>query len=141
MLNFKRCSSCLLPSNYPFIIFNNNNICNYCYNYEAKPRFDDELVKMFNLEKSKKKRYDCLVGLSGGRDSAYGLYLLKEKYGLNPLAYTYDWGFLGELARMNISKICGILGVEHILRADSIEKNRYLTSLNVKALLKNARKF
>jgi glucosamine--fructose-6-phosphate aminotransferase (isomerizing) len=137
MLNINRCKSCLLPKNYPFIVFNVQNICNYCNDYKSTPRFEHELINKFNFEKSKKKKYDCLVGLSGGRDSVYGLYLLKEKFGLNPLAYTYDWGFLSDVARMNISKICGILGVEHILRADSIENMRYLTSLNVKALLKD----
>ena len=74
------------------------------------------------------------------RDSAYGLYVLKQKYKLKPLAYLMIEGFgKFEIARMNISKICGLLNVEHIIimRTDSVKKLRYLTSLNVKALLKD----
>lgn len=133
--NIRRCSKCILPSNYPFIKFDNNNVCNYCLNYKKHKIDEETLLKNLEKYRSNNNKYDCLVGLSGGRDSVYGLYLLKEKYNMNPLAYSYDWGFMGEMARLNISNICGRLGVEVILRADDIEKFRYYNSLNCKALL------
>ena len=134
----ERCKKCILPVNYPFLEFV-DGICHYCRNYKKKIINDEKFLEILskNKFKSKNKNYDCLVGLSGGRDSTYGLYILKEKYKLKPLAYTYDWGFVSEAARMNISKICGLLNVERIVRSDSIKKIRYLTSLNVKALLKD----
>lgn len=133
-----RCKKCILPFNYPFLEFV-DGVCYYCRNYKKRIISDEKFIEIINKNKKENKnnRYDCLVGLSGGRDSAYGLYMIKKKYNLNPLAYTYDWGFVGEAARMNISKICGLLNVEHIMRTDSIKKLRYLTSLNVKALLKD----
>jgi hypothetical protein len=135
---FKICSKCILTSNYPFLTFDNDNVCHYCANYKKLNVSNYKFLEIIkNRVANKKSRYDCLVGLSGGRDSSYGLYLLKKKYGLNPLAYSYDWGFVGETARLNISKLCGFLGVELILRTESIKRIRHLISLNVKALLKD----
>ena len=135
--NIRRCSKCVLPSNYPFIKFNEADVCNYCLNFKKIKVNDAKLKKILDKHRSNSSDHDCLVGLSGGRDSVYGLYLLKEKYKMNPLAYTYDWGFIGEMARLNISNICARLGVELILRADNIKKFRYYNSLNCKALLSN----
>ena len=130
----KRCKKCILPINYPFIKFNKNDVCNYCTNFKNKKSKENEFLKILDQHRSNKK-YDCLVGLSGGRDSVYGLYQLKTKYKMNPLVYTYDWGMNGEISRLNISKICGMLGIEQILRASNSQKIRRLNSLNCKALL------
>mgnify|MGYP001440373209 CR=1 FL=1 len=124
-LDIRRCSNCILPSNYPFIKFDKDDVCNYCLSFKKPVLNNDGFEKILTERRSNTAKYDCLVGLSGGRDSVYGLYLLKNKYKMNPLAYTYDWGFIGEMARLNISNICAQLGVEIILRADNIEKLRY----------------
>ena len=134
-LDIRRCSKCILPSNYPFIKFDKDDVCNYCLRFKKPVLNNDGFEKILTEHRSNTAKYDCLVGLSGGRDSVYGLYLLKNKYKMNPLAYTYDWGFIGEMARLNISNICAQLGVEIILRADNIEKLRYYNSLNCQALL------
>ena len=65
-----------------------------------------------------------MVGLSGGRDSTYGLHLLKTKYKMNPIAYTFDWGLTTDISRINAAKVCGKLGVEHIIRSADIEKKK-----------------
>ena len=82
----ERCKKCILPVNYPFLEFY-NGICYYCKNYEKKFINDEKFLEIlhYNKLKNKNKNYDCLVGLSGGRDSAYGLYVLKQKYKLKPL--------------------------------------------------------
>ena len=67
---------------------------------------------------------DCLVPISGGRDSCYGLHYVTKVLQLNPVAYTYDWGFVTDLARRNISRMCGSLGVEHVLVAADIRQKR-----------------
>ena len=53
------------------------------------------------LEHKKNKNSDIVVGFSGGRDSSYMLHLLKTKYNMNPIAITYDWGMVTDLARRN----------------------------------------
>ena len=119
--NLKKCSKCILPETYPFIKFDNNGVCNYCNSYE-KQKFlgEDELSNILEKYRSKDDQPDCLVGLSGGRDSSYGLHLLKTKYKMNPIAYTYDWGLTTDISRINQSRICGKLGIEHIIRSANI---------------------
>tara|TARA_Y100000590_G_scaffold469982_1_gene661105 strand:- start:1189 stop:3123 length:1935 start_codon:yes stop_codon:yes gene_type:complete len=135
--NLKRCSKCILPETYPFIKFNSNNICNYCEKYE-KQKFlgEKKLFEYLENFRSKNREPDCLVGLSGGRDSTYGLHLLKSKYKMNPVAYTFDWGLTTDISRINAAKVCGKLGVEHIIRSADIEKKREYVKINLFSWLK-----
>ena len=134
--NLKKCSKCILPETYPFISFNPEGICNYCEKYE-KQKFLGEQKLFDYLEnfRSKNGEPDCLVGLSGGRDSTYGLHLLKTKYKMNPVAYTFDWGLTTDVSRINAAKVCGKLGVEHIIRSADIEKKREYVKKNLFAWL------
>ena len=135
--NLKKCSKCILPETYPFISFDENGICNYCINYKKqKFKGDDELIKILDKYRSGNDKPDCLVGLSGGRDSSYGLHLLKKKFNMNPIAYTYDWGLTTDISRINQSRICGKLGVEHIIRSANISKKRLFVRENIMAWLK-----
>ena len=136
--NLQRCSKCILPSTMPFIKFDESNICNYCTNYEkrnfVKYNFD-EINSIFGKYRNKSKKADCIVPLSGGRDSCLALHLEKNKFNLNPIAYTYDWGLVTDLARRNISRMCSKLKIEHIIYADNISKKRNYVKKNVSAWL------
>ena len=68
--NLKKCSKCVLPETYPFIKFDSKNVCNFCNDYE-KQKFqgEEKLNKLFDKHRSKNGKIDCIVGLSGGRDS------------------------------------------------------------------------
>ena len=134
----KKCTKCILPATYPFILFDEKGVCNFCNDYEKqKFKGDDELLKILDKYRSKNGKPDCLVGLSGGRDSSYGLHLLKSKYNMNPIAYTYDWGLTTDISRINQSRICGKLGIEHIIRSANISKKRSYIRKNIMAWLKN----
>lgn len=61
-----------------------------------------------------KQRYDCLAGLSGGKDSSYVIHRLKNHYGANVLAFTCDNGFLSDYALENIKTVVDDLGVDHV---------------------------
>jgi hypothetical protein len=70
-------------------------------------------------------QYDCLVPLSGGKDSSYLAYLLKEKYGLRVLTATVDTGLMSPLARPNVARVVSRLNVEHVFctpKADFFKK-------------------
>ena len=132
LLSLKKCTKCILPETYPFINFDKDGVCNYCNNYETQKFLgENKLHEFLEKYKSKNNKPDCIVGLSGGRDSCYGLHLLKEKYGMNPIAYTYDWGLTTDISRVNAAKVCGKLGVEHIIRSANIEKKRKYVNLNL----------
>jgi glutamine---fructose-6-phosphate transaminase (isomerizing) len=133
----KRCSKCVLPESFPSITFDKNDICNFCNAYSKNIFLGEK--KLFDDAKSwqnYESYNDVLVPLSGGRDSCYGLHYVKKELGLNPVAYTYDWGFITDHARKNISRICGELNVEHIIVAANIRQKRINVRKNVQAWLK-----
>ena len=132
--SLKRCSLCILTEKMPFINFDQYGVCNYCNNY--RPQKIKGINKLQDLFKSSKNDLDCLVTLSGGRDSSFGLHVIKKILGLNPIAYTYDWGMVTDLARRNQMRMCGKLGVEHILVSADIIKKRQNIKKNVSAWLK-----
>jgi tRNA(Ile)-lysidine synthase TilS/MesJ len=86
--------------------------------------------------KDKKNNINCIIPLSGGRDSCYGLHLAVKELKVAPITFTYDWGLVTDLARRNISRMCSILNVENIIVADNIEKKRSNVKKNVLAWLK-----
>ena len=133
----KRCNRCILPGTMPFVAFDENGVCNFC---RASSRLTfygrDALEKRIAPHRRGKGRVDCLVGVSGGRDSVYTLYYVKEVLGMHPIAFTYDWGMVTDLARRNISRVCAKLGVEHILISADIRKKRENIRKNVSAWLK-----
>ena len=106
----------------PNIRFDEKGICNYYYEYKKtiesfnlydndykKKTFDELISKIKN--DSKGKKYDCILGLSGGVDSTYLCILAKEN-GLNPLVVHFDNGWNSELAQNNIENILNITGFD-----------------------------
>ena len=136
--NLKRCSKCVLPETMPFINFDENNVCNYCKNYRIRnnPKPKEELQNLLENYLNK-KRENCIVPFSGGRDSSYALHLIVKELGLKPITYTYDWGMVTDLGRRNISRMSSILGVENIIVAANIEAKRKNIKMNLEAWLKN----
>lgn len=135
--SMRRCTKCILPETMPFIEFDDNGVCNYCRNYRLqKVRGKEALEEVAAGYRSKSGEPDCIVGMSGGRDSTYGLHYIKTVLNMHPIAYTYDWGMVTDLARRNISRICGKLGIEHILVSADIPKKRRYIHKNVSAWLK-----
>ncbi len=135
--NIKRCKKCILPVTYPFMDLDENGVCRYCRRH--KPfQVSGELKLFEEVEKyrSKDGSPDCIVALSGGRDSCYGLHYIKKVLGMNPIAFTYDWGLVTDLARRNCARLCGKLGVEHIIRTPNIALKRKYVRKNVEAWLK-----
>jgi len=112
-INLSSCSRCLYDSSIPEIIFNEENVCNFCITH-------DELEKQYPLNEigqkkferlirkvkksGYKKKYDCIIGISGGKDSTYTLYK-SVQLGLRPLAVHFDNGWNSEIAVNNIQKV------------------------------------
>jgi glucosamine--fructose-6-phosphate aminotransferase (isomerizing) len=136
----RRCRKCILPHTMPFIRFDEQGVCNYCHTYEPlKPLGLEALRKLVEPLRSRNSDPDCLVAVSGGRDSCFGLHVLKRELGLNPIAYTYDWGLITDLARRNQARLCGKLGVEHILVSADIRQKRSFVRKNLLAWLRRPR--
>jgi N-acetyl sugar amidotransferase len=118
--NVTRCIRCILPGNFPGITFDESGVCNVCHSYERRwSGFDfresEKYVhSIFEAAKKKGNKYDCLIGISGGKDSCYAVYLLTKKYKLNPLCVHYDNGFVSSHALANIQKVTKALNVDFI---------------------------
>jgi glutamine---fructose-6-phosphate transaminase (isomerizing) len=137
--NLKRCTRCILPETFPFIAFDAHGVCNYCHNYKPRARVEDPagLERLLAPYRKKGSGPDCIVPFSGGRDSTYTLHVIKKEFGMNPIAFTYDWGMVTDLARRNAARVCGKLAVENIIVAADIRMKRKNIRKNITAWLKD----
>ena len=113
-----RCQRCILPESFPALTFDEQGICNKCRAYERRwSNFNfkksEEYVRNI-FEAAKGNKYDCVIGISGGKDSSYALYLCTQRDKLKPLCVTFDNGFLSTEASDNIRKLTTKLEVKHI---------------------------
>lgn len=139
--NLRRCSRCILPETFPYIEFDAQGICNHCRNHQPlQPKGTAALqAEVQRLARPAGGGPQYLVPFSGGRDSSFALHYLVHELGLKPLAFSYDWGLLTDLARRNQARMCGALGVEHILISADIRAKRANVRRNVSAWLRRPR--
>ena len=112
--DYQMCKRCVMDTTDPDIIFDENGFCNHCNDYfekEKKVVFEGEdgerkLKAIVNKikENGKNKKYDCMLGVSGGVDSSYVAYLAK-KNGLRVLLVHLDSGWNSEMAAKNVKSI------------------------------------
>jgi hypothetical protein len=133
----RRCTKCILPETYPYVEFDEHGVCRYCRTWKKiTPKGEQALLDELAPYRSKDGSPDVIVAFSGGRDSSYGLHYIKKTLGMNPIAFTYDWGMVTDLARRNQARVCGKLGVEHIIRSADITTKRRYVRQNVEAWLR-----
>lgn len=123
----ERCKRCLAPEIIEGIDLDQKGVCNHCRNDyvdKANLKREENLKDLKNKIREAKESdsdYDCVLGLSGGSDSSYLLYLLSEKYGLDVFAVTVQNGFLPEVAIENARKLTNKLEVDHeIIELDGL---------------------
>ena len=104
------CNDCIMDTTAENIVFDQNGVCNFCkdfikrqINLNKDKKNIDDLVNKIKIN-SKNKKYDCIIGVSGGVDSSYSLIKACD-LGLRPLAVHLDNGWNSELAQDNISKL------------------------------------
>ena len=137
IMKIRRCTRCVMPETMPFIEFDDEGVCNYCRTYQKHPLLGrDVLQKWADGVRRNDSKADAIVAFSGGRDSSYGLHYFVRELGLHPVAFTYDWGMITDLARRNQSRMCAELGVELVLVSADIRKKRDYIRKNVSAWLK-----
>lgn len=129
----KECEKCILNSNDdPDLNLDFNNKCNYCNFYDSQVKSIGSLLertkilnkKILEIKKlGSNKKYDCIIGLSGGLDSSYMAYWLC-KNGIRPLVIHLDNGWNSELAVQNIQNICEKLNLDlhtHVIDWDEFK--------------------
>ena len=107
----KYCINCLYPQTKPDLTIDENGLCDACKYVKILNSVDwkkrrESLKKILNQHKnSDGSNYDCIIPVSGGKDSHYQTYVIKEEFGLNPLCVSYHLPEFTELGRKNIENL------------------------------------
>ena len=121
--DYQICTNCIMDTTDPEIYFDENGVCNHCLKFENQLKKNwfpneegkkklDAIINQIKID-GKNKKYDCVIGLSGGVDSSYLAYVLRKLYPeLRILAVHIDGGWNSELAVHNIENIVKILGID-----------------------------
>ena len=119
---YQICTNCIMDTSDPQITFDEDGVCNHCKEYQEKlDKFfrgvSDKKKKLSSILEQiklsgKNKKYDCIIGVSGGVDSTYLAYIAVEKFGLRPLAVHFDNGWNSELSVENIHKVLEKLDID-----------------------------
>lgn len=119
---FQICTNCVMDTTDSAIVFDEKGVCDHCKTYYTKTlpswHTDEKGLKemMAVVDKIKKegegKDFDCIIGMSGGIDSSYLVYIAKEVLGLRPLVFHVDAGWNSQIAVNNIERIVDKLGLD-----------------------------
>jgi N-acetyl sugar amidotransferase len=142
--NLKICSRCIYDERVPSIKFDEQGVCNYCHQVDGlikqygtgTEKGTQELNKIVEdiKREGKGKKFDCVVGVSGGTDSSFMLYWAVSN-GLRPLAVHYDNTWNTAIATQNISKVLKKLNIDlytHVVdnkEVDDIFKSFFIASV------------
>jgi N-acetyl sugar amidotransferase len=119
---YQICSSCVMDTTDAQITFGHDGVCDHCKTFAEKTlphwhtdaRGREELDRL--ADKIKKagrgREFDCIIGMSGGIDSSYLVYLAKEQLGLRPLVFHVDAGWNSQIAVNNIERMVDGLGLD-----------------------------
>ncbi len=141
--HYQICTRCILSTEDDFAIyFDEDGVCNHCHLYDRvvaerilpvpeRDKYLQQLIDEIKLA-GKGKKYDCVIGVSGGVDSTYVAYIVKQ-LGLRPLAVHCDNGWNSELAVSNISNILKKLEIDLLTHVINWEEFRNLQLAYLKA--------
>ena len=118
-MELKFCKSCLFPESKPDLLFDDEGICSACNASKNKAleidwkKRENDFFQIINKYKKEGTGYDCLIPVSGGKDSTYQAYFMKEVCGLNPLCVCFETTTPTEIGNRNLDNISK-LGIDVI---------------------------
>lgn len=126
------CKKCVMPSTRPGISFDENGICSACQAYENRKNIDfnkrwKELEKICDQYRgiNGPHGYDCMIAVSGGKDSHFQTHILKETMGMNPLLVTVEDNFpMTDAGMHNIKNISEEFGCDIISMKPNIKAQK-----------------
>jgi N-acetyl sugar amidotransferase len=119
--NIQYCIRCCMPETVEGIDFDQNGICKACRSSEQKMHInwverEQELNSILQAAKDAAgQNYDCLLPISGGKDSMFQLYVLTQKYGMKPLAVTFSHNWFSQTGTYNLLNAIERFNVDHIM--------------------------
>ena len=119
---YQICNSCVMDTSDSKIVFDSKGVCDHCITFRTRiaPNWHTDDIGQAALGKivaevksaGKGRDFDCIIGMSGGIDSSYLLYLAVEKLGLRPLVFHVDAGWNSQVAVNNIERLVEKLGLD-----------------------------
>lgn len=116
------CVRCCFPETLEGIEFDERGICNGCNSSEEKMHIDWEVREkklseklQHYKEKFKDRAYDCVLPISGGKDSFFQAYMLTQKYHMRPLAVTFSHNWFTETGKRNLERLLETFSLDHIM--------------------------
>lgn len=136
-IEIKYCKKCLFPETKPDLFFNDEGICSACIAAEEKKSRIDwvsrekdfhEIINFFKLPEGV-TGYDCVVPVSGGKDSTYQAYFMKYVCGLNPLCVCFETTAVTEVGRKNLDNLSAMgMDVIHFKKNSEVYKKMVIES-------------
>ena len=129
----KHCRKCTMPDTRPGSIFDDEGVCQACRNYEKRKTIDwkgrrQELLRLCDKYRREDGYYDCLIAVSGGKDSHFLVHTMKMEMGMNPLLLTVGDPFTKTAAGLsNYRNLGDSFGCDHIMFNLSIDLFRRVT--------------
>ena len=129
------CKKCAMPDTRPGSIFDNEGVCYACRNYEKRKKVDwerrrEELIELCDKYRREDGYYDCVIPVSGGKDSHFLLHTMKAEMGMNPLLVTVGDPFTKtEAGLSNFRNLGETFSCDHILFNLSIDLFRRVTRI------------
>ena len=127
------CIKCVMPDTRPGISFDDEGVCSACRAYERKKETDwekryEELEALCDKHRNTGPfGYDCMIAVSGGKDSHFQVHVMKEKLGMTPLLVSVEDNFpLTEAGKNNIRNISEAFGCEIIALKPNIRAQKRL---------------
>ncbi|MBW1855636.1 MAG: ATPase [Deltaproteobacteria bacterium] len=137
-MTIRRCPGCSLRDTTPGIEFRENKICNYCITHQKiEYRGEDELLKTLDAHRNQSEKYDCIVPVSGGRDSSFTLLKMVKDYKMNVLAVNYESPFTHPQATENVKNAAKALNIDVIFFFFLKRIHERTFSSNLKTWMKN----
>ena len=120
------CHKCVYPMNAAVTLsMDEDGICSGCRTHEQKKDIDwDERLQMLIEEVEpyrKSSGYECVIGVSGGKDSYFQVHFVKEKLGLNPLLVTYNGNNYLDAGWDNLMRMKEVFAVDHLIISPSVD--------------------
>lgn len=119
--NLRYCVRCCMPETQEGITFDEMGICQACQSQEQKIHIDwvereKQLRKILEDAKAKAgNNYDCILPISGGKDSTFQMHVLTKVYGMKPLAVTFSHNWYSETGWYNLMNALEEFNVDHIM--------------------------
>jgi N-acetyl sugar amidotransferase len=132
------CSKCVYPGSSAVpLVFDENGECSGCrvanqrveVDWERRRRMFERLIEDYRSKDG--SNYDCIIPVSGGKDSYYQIHLLKKVYGLNPLLVTYHANNYLDVGMDNLLNMREVFGVDHVFFTPSIDVIKKMNRLGM----------